>query len=172
LRVRTFLCRNLAFAPVLVSMLAAAPAFAADRFETRLSPSPLTDGTRVNIAGEGHAAAVLDGNLLTVSGDFHGLKSNASTAQLYFGIVIGGLGPKAFDLTVTQGTGGAISGSFKLSAAQAAGVRSGKFYVQINSEKAPDGNLIGWLLPPHPFPGEDVPEPGHGFLPQLDVPQH
>ncbi len=51
-------------------------------------------------------------------------------------------------------------------------MRSGKFYVQINSEKAPDGNLTGWLLPPHPFPGEDVPEPGHGFLPQLDVPQH
>lgn len=26
-------------------------------FETRLSPSPLTDGTRINIAGEGHANA-------------------------------------------------------------------------------------------------------------------
>jgi len=38
----------------------AAPALAADRFETRLAPSPLTDGTRVSIAGEGRAAATLD----------------------------------------------------------------------------------------------------------------
>jgi hypothetical protein len=148
------------------------PACAADRFETGLWPAPLTDGTRVNIAGEGRAVATLDGNTLTVSGDFHGLKSNATTAQLDFGIAIGALGPKAFELTVTPATDGTISGTAKLSAAQAAGVRSGKFYVQINSEKAPDGNLIGWLLPPHPFPGEDVPEPGHGFLPQLDIAQH
>jgi hypothetical protein len=35
-------------------------------------------------------------------------------------------------------------------------------YVQINSEKAPDGNLTGWLLPPHPFPGEGVPVAGQG----------
>jgi hypothetical protein len=151
---------------------AALPARAADRLETGLGPSPLTDGTRINITGRGHANATLDGNTLTVSGDFHGLKTNATTAQLYFGVAIGAMGPKQFDLTVTPGTSGIISGRFKLNAKQAAGVRSGKFYVQINSEKAPDGNLTGWLLPPHPFPGEDVPEPGHGFLPQLDIAQH
>lgn len=168
----TFRKRNRRLILVLAGLAAAMPAFAADRFETRLSPSPLTDGTRVNIAGEGNAAATLDGNMLTVTGDFHGLKSNATTAQLYFGVAIGAMGPKVFDLTVTPAMSGDISGSFRLSAAQAAGLRSGKFYVQIDSEKAPDGNLTGWLLPPHPFPGEDVPEPGHGFLPQLDVPQH
>jgi hypothetical protein len=152
--------------------LAALPACAADRFETMLLPSPMTNGTRVNIAGEGQAQATLDGNTLTVSGDFHGLKTNATTAQLYLGIAIGAMGPKQFDLTVTPAMQGTISGTFKLSAKQAVGLRSGKFYVQINSEKAPDGNLTGWLLPPHPFPGEDVPQPGHGFLPQLDIPQH
>ena len=150
----------------------AAPAFADEKFETRLSPSPLTDGTRVNIAGEGRAYASLDGNTLTVSGNFKGLKSNATTAELYFGLGIGVTGPKAFDLTVTKAVSGTISGTVKLSARQVNGVRSGKFYVQVNSEKAPDGNLHGWLLPPHPFPGEGVPEPGHGFLPQLDAPQH
>ena len=35
--------------------LCAVPAFAAGMFETRLAPSPLTDGTRVNITGEGRA---------------------------------------------------------------------------------------------------------------------
>ncbi len=157
----------------LAALLFAAPALAApEKFETRLSPAPLTDGTRVNIAGEGRAYATLDGSTLTVSGTFKGLKSNATTAELYFGQGIGVTGPKVSDLAVSKAMQGTISGTVKLSSHQADGVRSGKFYVLINSEKAPDGNLHGWLLPPHPFPGEGVPEPGHGFLPQLDVPQH
>jgi len=155
----------------LIALLAAAPAWAASKedFETRLSPSPLTDGTRINITGEGRAEASLDGRKLTVSGNFHGLASPATTAELYDGAGIAIPGPKAFALTVTQGSSGTISASLSLTAKQAASVRAGHFYVQINSQKAPDGNLTGWLLPPHPFAGEDVPVAGAGFLPQLDV---
>lgn len=153
-----------------VALLAIAPARAAD-FETRLSPSPLTDGTRINITGEGRAEASLDGRKLSVSGTFHGLVSPATTAELYDGLGIAIPGPKAFDLTVTQATSGTISASLTLSAKQAAALRAGHFYVQINSQKAPDGNLTGWFLPPHPFAGEDVPVAGAGFLPQLDVSQ-
>jgi hypothetical protein len=141
-------------------------------FETRLSPSPLTDGTRINITGEGHANAQLDGNTLTVSGDFHDLASNATTAELYDGPGIGIPGPKAFDLTVTPAMTGSLSGSVTLTAKQLKALRAGHFYLQINSQKAPDGNLVGWLLPPHPFAGQDVPVPGPGFLPQLDVPRN
>jgi len=155
---------------VLALGLAAGPSLA-ESFETRLSPSPLTDGTRVNIAGEGRATASLDGNKLTIGGDFHGLTSAATTAELYDGLGIAIPGPKAFDLTVTQAASGTISGSLTLTAKQAAALRSGHFYVQINSQKAPDGNLTGWLLPPHPFAGEDVPVAGPGFLPQFDVTQ-
>jgi hypothetical protein len=156
----------------IVALLAITPVSApvwAEDFETRLSPSPLTDGTRVNIAGEGRVKARLDGKTLTVSGDFHGLLSAATTAQIYDGLGIGIPGPKAFDLTVTQAAAGTISASLTLTAKQAAAVRAGHFYMQINSQKAPDGNLTGWLLPPHPFAGEDVPVAGAGFLPQLDV---
>jgi CHRD domain len=155
----------------LVALLAAAPAWGAGKedFETRLSPSPLTDGTRINITGEGRAEASLDGRKLTLSGNFHGLASAASTAELYDGAGIAIPGPKAFDLTVTQGASGTISASLTLTAKQASALRAGHFYVQINSQKAPDGNLTGWLLPPHPFAGEDVPVAGAGFLPQLDV---
>ena len=158
----------------IVALLAITPASTpvwADDFETRLSPSPLTDGTRINITGEGRATASLDGRKLTVSGNFHGLVSPATTAELYDGLGIAIPGPKAFDLTVTQATSGTISASLVLSAKQAAALRAGHFYVQINSQKAPDGNLTGWLLPPHPFAGEDVPVAGAGFLPQLDVTQ-
>jgi hypothetical protein len=150
-------------------VLAATPALA-DQFETRLSPSPLTDGTRVNTTGEGRVHAELNGNSLTVSGDFHGLASNATTAELYDGPGIAILGPKAFDLIVTHANAGTLSGSVTLSSKQVAAVRHGHFYVQVNSQKAPDGNLTGWLLPPHPDPGQDVPVAGPGFLPQFDVP--
>lgn len=154
----------------LALILGASPA-RAESFETRLAPAPVTDGTRGDIMGEGTATAELNGNRLTVKGDFQGLTSNATTAHLYDGIRIGAMGPKAFDITVTPQTAGSVSGSVSLSAAQVRAVRAGHFYIQVNSQKAPGGNLIGWLLPPHPFAGEAVPVAGHGFLPQLDVPK-
>ncbi len=152
----------------LLALLAAVPAWA-ESFETRLSPSPLTPGTRDSITGEGRASASLDGRTLTVSGNFHGLAGDATGAELYDGLGIAIPGPKAFDLTVTPGVSGTISASLTLSAKQAADLRAGHFYVQLNSKKAPDGNLTGWLLPPHPFAGEDVPVAGPGFLPQFEV---
>jgi hypothetical protein len=53
------------------------------------------------------------------------------------------------DLTVakTDGTAGTLSGSFELNAIQIADLEKGRLYVQLHSEKAPDGNLWGWLLP-------------------------
>ncbi len=141
----------------------------AESLETRLSPSPLTDGTRINITGEGRALVTWDGNILSVSGNFTGLAGNATTAALYDGLGIGIPGPKAFDLSVTPDRSGMIWGSLQLTRKQLADLRAGHFYVQINSEKAPDGNLHGWLLPPYQFPGEGVPVAGTGFLPQFDV---
>src|ERR1700692_1043246 len=102
---------------------AIAPVLAAEQFETRLSPSPLTDGTRVNLTGEGRARAQLDGKTLTVSADFHGLSSSSTTAELYDGPGIAIPGAKAFDLTVTQGMAGTVSGSVTLTSKQAAAVR-------------------------------------------------
>ncbi len=83
------------------------------------------------------------------------------------GLGIAILGPKAFDLAATQGTSGSISGSVILSPRQAAALRQGHFYIQINSQKAPDGNLTGWLLPPHPFAGEDVPFKARASCPNV-----
>jgi len=158
----------------ILALLAIAPAFSpawAESFDTRLSPSPLTDGTRINITGEGRALVQWDGNILSVSGNFEGLATNATTAALYDGPGIGIPGAKALDLSVTQDKSGMIWGSLTLTRKQLADLRAGHFYVQIDSEKAPDGNLTGWLLPPHPFAGEGVPVSGPGFLPQFDVHQ-
>ena len=133
-------------------------------------PSPLTDGTRINVTGAGRAKAELDGNKLTVTADFNGLATPATTAAIYDGLGIAIPGPKAFDLTATQAASGSISGTMTLSTKQVTALRHGHFYIQLDSQKAPDGNLTGWLLPPHPFAGEDVPVAGAGFQPQFDVP--
>ena len=57
-----------------------------------------------------------------------------------------------------------MSGDVTLSAKQAAAFRTGKLYVQIDSQKAPDGTVWGWLLPDHPIMGADVPQQGHWFI--------
>jgi hypothetical protein len=143
----------------------------ADDFATYLAPAPVTDGTRAATTGDGRAEARLDGDRLTVTGAFQGLAGNATAAELRAGNGIGVPGGKLFDLAASPRHAGTLSGTVTLDPGQVAQLRRGHIYVQIDSEAAPNGNLQGWLLPPHPFAGEDVPVEGHGFLPQLDVPQ-
>ena len=161
--------RSFTFVAALL-LAAAAPAFAADVYATRLTAVAYDGAMRANVQGDGHVSASLDGKKLTVKGDFAALPSAATSAKLYSGSGIGVPGSSILDLQLSGQMDGSFSGSFTLKASQLAALKQGHVYVQINSEKAPDGNLWGWLLPEHPFPGADVPEPGHGFLPQLDVP--
>jgi hypothetical protein len=55
-------------------------------------------------------------------------------------------GGAILDLTVSKAASGNISGSFELTAEQIDGLKQGKWYIQVDSEKAPQGNLWGWLL--------------------------
>lgn len=164
------LCLTLALA------LFAAPAFAAD-YQTNLGPMPLDDETKAVIAGRGEAVASSDGKTLTVKGSFHGLPSNATEAHIFLSPIAGVPGKPVLDLDVTKSTGGAISGNFKLTGAEATALRTGKLYIQIDSEKAPDnvpwgnkGTLWGWLFPAHETAGPDVAQQDHWFIPQLDTP--
>ena len=52
-----------------------------------------------------------------------------------------------FDLKLTKGTSGTLIGTFTLTPEQVEAVKAGRFYIQVHSESAPDGNLLGWLLP-------------------------
>jgi hypothetical protein len=63
--------------------------------------------------------------------------------------------PALFDLTVTSATGGRLSGVVNLSAQQVTALGKGRFYVQIHSENAADGNLWGWLIPSGGLPPEE-----------------
>jgi hypothetical protein len=118
-------------------------------YRARLSPVPIDVAMQATIAGSGSVTAVLTGVRLSITGSFDGLKSPATIAQIHKGPTRGVRGPNVLDLTVarTDAASGTITGSFDLSAIQIADLEKGRLYVQLHSEKAPDGNLFGWLLP-------------------------
>jgi hypothetical protein len=116
-----------------------------ETFKARLTPVPIDVSMQAAVAGIGEATAVLAGKQVTISGTFGGLRSPATSAQIRRGPK-GLRGPVLFDLTVSKAAKGAISGSFELTPEQIADLRGGRWYVQIQSERAPDGNLWGWLL--------------------------
>jgi hypothetical protein len=157
------------FCLAMLAVLSATPVLA-DDYAQRLTAVAYDGAMRANVQGDGHVTATLDGRKLTVQGDFSALPSAATSAKLYSGPGIGVPGPALLDLQLTGQTDGTFQGSFTLNTAQLAALKRGHVYVQINSQKAPEGNLWGWLLPAHPFAGPNVPVEGHGFLPQLDVP--
>ena len=131
----------LALVAVTASSAAQAP-----QFRARLSPVPLDIAMQATIAGSGSATALLKGTTLTISGTFAGLKTPATAARLHRGPKTAMRGPAIGDLTATAATSGTISGSIELTNAQAADLAAGRLYVMLHSEKAPEGNLWGWLL--------------------------
>jgi hypothetical protein len=112
-----------------------------------MTPVAMDAAMKVNIAGSGSATATFSGNKLILKGSFEGLLSPAIKAQLHRGSATGVRGPVLFELTVDHTAVGNVAGSFDLSADQVESLRKGRFYIEIASEKAPDGNLWGWLLP-------------------------
>jgi hypothetical protein len=132
---------------LLISAIAALNAQNAETFRARLSPVPINISMMTTVAGSGTLTATLTGRQLTIQGTFEGLRSPATTAQIH-------RGPKAipgpvipnFELTVTKAAKGTITGTLELTPDQIADLRNGQWYVQIQSERAPDGNLWGWLL--------------------------
>jgi hypothetical protein len=138
------------FAACLVWLGAALAGQAGKSYRTRLSPVPMTTAMASTIAGVGSVTAVLNGNRLTVTGTFEGLKSPATLAKVHKGKP-GIRGPAILDLKVAPGPGGAtsgtINGTLELTPQQVADLDQKWLYVQLYSEKAPEGNLWGWLYP-------------------------
>jgi hypothetical protein len=101
---------------------------------------------RATVTGSGSIAAVLTGTRLSITGTFEGLGGPATVARLHQGVVTGVRGPALSELTISKAAAGSVSGTVTLSAEQVDDLKKGKLYIQIHSEKAPDGNLWGWLL--------------------------
>ena len=117
-----------------------------EKYKTRLSTVPMDGGMRETVAGMGSAAAVLAGTKLTITGTFQGLRTPATAARLHNGLARGVRGAPLVDLTVSKAVSGTLTGSIDLTPEQLQSLRKGQLYLQISSEKAPDGNLWGWLL--------------------------
>ena len=117
-----------------------------ERFEGRLAPVPVDGRTRNDITGIGSLSAVLVGTRLSITGSFEGLGGPATEARLHRGLATGVRGTAFHDLTVSRATAGSVSGSLDLTGDQVDSLRNGRLYVQIHSEKGPEGNLWGWLL--------------------------
>jgi hypothetical protein len=117
-----------------------------ETFTARLSALPADAKTRADLVGSGSVSALLTGTKLGITGSFGGLRAAATAASLHSAVASGVRGPAIGDLTISKATSGTISGSIELTPQQLASLRKGGLYVQIQSEKAPDGVLWGWLL--------------------------
>jgi hypothetical protein len=115
-------------------------------YTARLSPVPITVAMQSVVAGRGTAKTTLVGSKLTVEGTFEGLRSPATVARIHLA-PRGMRGPATLELTVSKGTTGTITGSLELTPRQIEALEKGSLYIQLHSEKAPEGNLWGWLLP-------------------------
>lgn len=125
-------------------------ALAAENYQTNIGPTPLDGANRANVLGRGSVLA-----------------TPATDAHLCMGAVMGGTGPAIFDVTVTQAQSGQVSGTVTLTQEQVTALKAGKIYLLLDSQKAPKGNLWGWFQPAHKTVGQDVPEYGHWYIPNI-----
>jgi len=139
-------------------LAAAVSAQTGDKYTVRLGMVPAANATQqALVAGKGSATAVLAGNRLTINGSFEGLPAPATAARLHYGIARGARGKAIGDLTISKATSGTISGAITLTPEQLEGLKQGRLYLQVHSERgiAPEqgkvqpevdnSNLWGWL---------------------------
>ena len=138
--------RLVLLAACLVATFVATAGAQSRQYRARLSPVALDIAMQATIAGSGAVTATLSGNTLTLTGNYAGLKTASTVARMHRSPRTAMRGPAIGDLKVTQGTNGTISGTLELTKDQVDDLANGRLYVQLHREKAPDGNLWGWLL--------------------------
>jgi len=129
---------------LLISLSAAAQT--EEKFKIRITPVPLDGAMRATVAGSGSGSATLTGSKLNINASFEGIPSPATSAKLHKGLATGVRGSAFQDLTITKATKGTVSGVVDLTPDQVESLRKGTLYIQIFSEKSPEGTLWGWIL--------------------------
>jgi len=138
--------RFLLLAACLVAASVATAGAQSRQYRARLSPVPLDVAMQATVAGSGAVTATLNGNTLSVTGNYTGLKTASTVARVHRSPRTAMRGPAIGDLKVTPGISGSINGTLELTKDQIDELASGRLYIQLHSEKAPEGNLWGWLL--------------------------
>jgi hypothetical protein len=138
---------RIAVATLTMAVTVAMPTAAqAPQYRARLAPVPLDIPMQATIAGVGTATATLKGSTLTISGTFSGLRTAATVVRLHRSAKAGMRGAPIGDLKATAETRGTITGSLELTKEQIDDLAAARLYIQLHSQKAPDGNLWGWLF--------------------------
>jgi hypothetical protein len=161
--------RRLGIAVLSVAVVTASGVVAAERYQVYLSAMPFNDAQQPIMTGKGSATATLEGNVLSISGTFTRLSGPATKAHLSTSRGAGIPGTAFVDLTLEGDVAGKVTGKVNLDQNQLTALKSGRLYIQINSEKAPSGHLWGWLLDEHDIVGQGVPQQGPWFLPSFAV---
>jgi hypothetical protein len=139
-------CAGLGIIALFISLAVPSSGQTQEKYKVRLATVPMDGGMRNTVAGTGAATAVLTAAKLTVNGTFEGLLSPATTAAVHRGPAMGVRGSSFAMLTVSKAPKGTLSGSIDLTPEQVQAIKKGQLYIQISSEKAPDGNLWGWFV--------------------------
>jgi hypothetical protein len=114
-------------------------------FKARLAPLGVTMATVNTTTGVGSVTATLEGSKLTIDVSFEGLTGVATSANIRRGAK-GIPGPVVMELQAPKASSGKINATLDLNAEQLADLKAGRLYLQIHSERAPDGSIRGWLL--------------------------
>ena len=114
-------------------------------YRARLSPMPTTPQTVTDITGEGEVILTLNGNALSVEGNFSGMSSATTMGHIHNGPPAQP-GPVVHRLEVTAASTGNISAELELTDEQVSALRNNELYVQIHSENNAPGELRGWIF--------------------------
>ena len=114
-------------------------------YRARLSPTPTTPQSEADITGEGEVILTLNGNALSVEGNFSGMSSATTMGHIHNGPPAQP-GPVVHRLEVTAALSGNISAELELTDEQVTALRNNELYVQIHSENNAPGELRGWIF--------------------------
>ena len=114
-------------------------------YRARLSPMPTTPQSVAEITGEGEVILTLNGNALSVEGNFSGMSSATTMGHIHNGPPAQP-GPVVHRLEITAAPSGNISAELELTDEQVTALRNNELYVQIHSENNAPGELRGWIF--------------------------
>lgn len=117
----------------------------AEIYKARLSPLGVTNATVATTTGVGAITATLTGTSLAIDGTFEGLTGDATAANLRRGPK-GIPGPVVAEIPFPKSSSGKLTETLELTPTQVDDLRAGRLYLQIHSERAPEGSIRGWLL--------------------------
>lgn len=118
-----------------------------ERFRGRLSILPVDFASLPNMSGSGVVTAELRESLLTIEVAFEGLSTPATGATIR-NAARGRRGSVvlAVEIGTATDTTGRFSQIITLESAEIAELRQERYYLQIQTERNPDGEIRGWLL--------------------------